>query len=138
MADWSVDLAASFATQDGDLPLAGPSAPLPANGSPEPESSASELEDLDLGSLHEMFQADTLLVHPSDDAVLISPGGKRAVQPASVPLEESWVHTLNADMDDSAASTHTTCSPDGSDALELSEDPVLDLLGGPNGTSPNR
>ena len=128
MAEWSVDLVASFATQDGDLPTSSSSA-LPAHGSPEPESSASELEDFELGSLHEMFQADALLVHPSEDGVLISPAvGKRAVQPASVPLEESWVHTLNTDMDDSAASTHTTCSPDGSDAFELREDPVLDLL----------
>jgi len=128
MAEWSVDLAASFAAQDSDLLLAA--ADTHGNGSPEPESSASELEDFELGCLHEMFQADPLLVQPGDDAVLLSPGGKRVVQPASAPLEESFLHTLTTDMDDSAASTHTTCSPDGSDAFELREDSMLDLLVG--------
>ena len=126
MTDWSIDLTASLAVQEDELRArALSSVKLQPEGSPGPDSStASELDDFEMSYLHEMFQADALLA-PGDDAILLdqsAPAGKRS-QPGSARqqsmLEESWVHTLNADVDDSAASTHTTCSPDGSDALEL-------------------
>lgn len=137
MTDWSVDLAASFATQDDEMhapALASGSAPLQADGSPEPESSsASELDDF--AYLTE-FPADALLASMEDaevllDHVALNAGEKPASAhpPSSArqrsPLEESWVHTL-IEMDDSAASTHATCSPDGSDAFELRDEPMGD------------
>jgi len=152
---WSVDLTAGFANQDEDMQtaLAPSNVLMEAAGSPEPESSSasSELDDLEMSYLHDMFQADALL--PADGDVLLDPmsPSKRSAQPGSTrqrsPLEDSWVHTLNTEMDDTAASTHATCSPDGSDAFELREEtrdmkPTITTEScppgpaGPNGTPP--
>ena len=125
MTDWSVDLTASFANHDEEMRTT--LIHLHADGSPEPDSSsASELDDF---NYLQDFQADSLMA-PGDDGRLLEQAspGKCVEQPTSArqrsPLEESWVHTLNIEMDDSAASTNTTCSPDGSDAFELRDQPI--------------
>merc|ERR1719337_27783 len=70
--------------------------------------------------MDEMFQADALLASGEDALLAPVPAQPASARQAS-PLEESWVHTLNVGMDESAASTHTTCSPDGSDAVVQGE-----------------